>query len=153
MAADLGLWTRFVDDPQSENFLFTERDIRRPNDSMLWQALLKSPDPDVRIWTSALLESIDKPFDAIPRFEIDDFKALRKAVQTRDWERIYSETMGSRNWTRQFPSDLAAAINEARKRIACRDRLVQALRARDLGATRPRMIPGCSMTGSQRARW
>ena len=136
-AADLALWDRYVLATGNENLLFTEGDIANHKTSRLWTDLLASPDPDVRIWSKALRESIDQPFDKIPKFEIDFFKPLRAICDAAepDWDAIWAMATGPGLSGKTIPPALATKIDLARQRVECRDRMKRAIQA-----NRPREI-------------
>ncbi|HEV3166674.1 MAG TPA: hypothetical protein VGZ22_21795 [Isosphaeraceae bacterium] len=132
VAHDLSLWKRYVEDTKNESLLFTESDIKEPDKSPLWKDLLASTETDVKLWSAQLLATIPQPFDRIPPFEFDVFGALRKACQTKKWEEIWAAATNASHARRPLPRDLHALVDEARKRVECRDRLKTAVDARDV---------------------
>lgn len=132
LAADMSLWERFVEIPKNENLLFSEADIQEPTKSALWNELLASRDPDVRSWTERLLASLpDKPYSTIPRFQIDRLEPLRNASQAKDWEKIYA--IGSEFLAKgRLPATYHAIVSEAKRRIACRRNVEEALQQGDI---------------------
>ncbi len=99
VAADPGLWRRFVLEVDNENLLFAETDIINSFSSPLWPALAASPDPKVRAWSTRLRESIGRPFDTIPPFRFTappDLRTLATARSPRDWEAIWRSAQSER---------------------------------------------------------
>ena len=109
----LAFITRFVLKTENENLLFTPPDLVHPASSILWPELLKCKDPEVRDWSRSIRESLDKPFDQIPRFVLDPFDRLRKLVVAvpRDWAGIAAETSRLSKSGKAIPADLAAAAD------------------------------------------
>jgi hypothetical protein len=70
IAADFQLYARFVTGSDNESLLFTPQDMHDPATSKLWSELLRSKDADVRTWAKTLRESLDKPFNQIPPFDV-----------------------------------------------------------------------------------
>jgi hypothetical protein len=68
LAADLTLWTTFVEKTGNENILFTGEDLRETSNSALFRALLDSPDSNVATWAQTLMEWAQRPLDQGPRF-------------------------------------------------------------------------------------
>jgi hypothetical protein len=112
-AADPALYTRFVTQTANENLLFTPADMAYPTSSALWTELLRCKDAEVRDWSKALRESLDKPFDKIPAFTLDPFAALRRMVATipRDWAGIAVESDRLVKAGKKLPPDLATAAD------------------------------------------
>jgi hypothetical protein len=135
VAAEPALWDRFVEAGENENLLFTEEDIFAPDRSPLWQALLASPDPEVRTWSGRLRASIARPFAEIPPFQVDVFGVLRDlcaaADAAKDWEAILALARSPKFANKAIPADLAPVVDLARRRIECRDRLRTALGGRN----------------------
>jgi hypothetical protein len=131
LASDLNLWRVYVELPENENILFAEADIYNPDASRLWADLLASQDPDVPRWAEALRDSIKRPFEEIPRFEMDPFGPIRPAVAARDWDKIWTIAGSPALAGKSPPPDLAATIKEAGERVACRDRVRTALSKAD----------------------
>lgn len=141
LAADLSLWERFVERPRNENILFSEADIREPQQSLLWKELLASCDSDVQHWTRRLLYSLpDKPFDQIPRFELDPLGPLRAACQAKDWELI-SRLANQIQLGCKLPADLSPLVDEAQRRISCRNLLQDALQGRNIRKVAAAYVP------------
>ncbi|WP_439625656.1 hypothetical protein [Gemmata sp.] len=113
VVADPGLYHRFVTKTENENLLFVPTDMTAPAGSALWQELVRSRDPEVRDWSKALRESLDKPFRQIPAFSLDPFAALRKLVATlpRDWAGIAAETARLTKAGKTLPPELASAAD------------------------------------------
>jgi hypothetical protein len=112
-AADPALYTQFVTRTENENLLFSPADMAYPATSALWPELLRSKDAEVRDWSKALRESLDRPFDQIPPFTLDPFTALRRLVATvpRDWAGIAAETDKLSKAGKKLPPDLATAAD------------------------------------------
>jgi hypothetical protein len=120
LAAAPGLWRRYVDEAANDNLLFLPEDVEDPDrPGNLWDELRRSPDPDVVAWARALRESLDRPFDAVPPFEMDPLRPLRVACAAapRDWREIARLAAGAPG-TGPLPPDLAAASAEARQLCA-----------------------------------
>ncbi|VTU00701.1 serine threonine protein kinase : Uncharacterized protein OS=Chthoniobacter flavus Ellin428 GN=CfE428DRAFT_0450 PE=4 SV=1: Pkinase [Gemmataceae bacterium] len=113
IVADPGLYHRFVTKTENENLLFVPDDMAKPAGSALWQELVRSRDPEVREWSKALRESLDRPFKQIPAFSLDPFAALRKLVATlpRDWAAIAAETSRLTKSGKKLPPELASAAD------------------------------------------
>jgi hypothetical protein len=111
MAADPSLYVRYVIKTENENLLFTPPDMAYPASSTLWGDLAKSRDPDVREWSRMIRESLDKPYEKIPKFVLDPFDRLRNLVVAvpRDWAGIAAETDKLKKAGKTIPTDLVAA--------------------------------------------
>jgi hypothetical protein len=69
VAAEPGLWQRFVRDVGNDNLLFTDFDHVEPNTSPVWNALMESSDPEVRHWAARIRATLpDAAFESVPRF-------------------------------------------------------------------------------------
>lgn len=128
-AADLGLYAKYVEATGNENLLFQSEDIEAPTRSELWADLVRSPDSEVREWSERLRKSLDEPFDRIPKFELDPFKALRilAGASPPDWGAIAAEAGRVVGPNRPLPSDLKTRVEEAGRRVAARGCLQAAL--------------------------
>ena len=137
VAAVPTLWARYVAATGNENLLFTVDDIKDPTSSRLWPELLASPDPDVRAWSRPLLDSLSRSADFIPKFEIDYFKPLRELcdVKEPDWDAVWAVASGPNLAGRAIPAPIAPKVDQARRRVECRDRLKRAIQRK-----RPREI-------------
>ena len=107
--ADPSLYVRYVLKTENENLLFTPQDMATPAASKLWPELLKCKDQDVSRWSRMMRESLDKPFDQIPKFVLDPFSRLRELVAVRDWAGIADETARLTRAGKKIPADLVAA--------------------------------------------
>jgi len=138
-AADLGLYQKFVTAVSNENLLFSPDDLLAPNASKLWPAVMALPDPGLREWATALQEACNKPFNQIPKFALapsDPFIVVRElaAAAEKDWTSIAAETDALRDAGKALPPNppgLTALADEARKRVAARNRLQKAVDDRD----------------------
>jgi predicted Ser/Thr protein kinase len=131
LAADLQLWARHVEATENENLLFTDRDISRPDQSTLWADLLRSPDPEVVQRAMILRASISKPFTEIPVFSLSPWADLCLARDARDWPAMVQRAEEGEQRGRALPADLASSVEEARRRVASRQKLEKALAGRD----------------------
>jgi hypothetical protein len=115
-AADPGLYARFVTRTANENLLFTPPDMQTPEKSALWPELLRCADEDVREWSRAIRDTLNKPYkpyEQIPHFTLDPFARLRRlvAVVPRDWTGIAAESDRLTKSGKTIPSDLRAAAD------------------------------------------
>jgi hypothetical protein len=120
LAASPGLWRQYVDEAANDNLLFLPEDVEDPDrPGNLWDELRRSPDAEVVAWARALRESLDRPFDAIPPFEMDPLRPLRVACAAcpRDWREISRLAAGAPG-TNPLPPDLASVSAEARQLCA-----------------------------------
>lgn len=145
LAADLSLYERYNERLNNENLLFSEKDIKEPARSPLWQELLSFRDSEVKDWARQLRDTLpNKPFDSIPPFELNPFAALRKQLQwtPRKWEQIGD--LAAKLSGKPLPPDLVAIVDEARRRTTCRTAVERALAARSLrqldGAYHPSLL-------------
>jgi hypothetical protein len=140
-AADPGLWLKCLEEADNDNLLFASEDIDAPDRSPLWPALDRSPDAEVRQWAQSLRESLGRPFDQIPPFEMGlggkqeiALKRLRAAAAATSDGRLLLEL-----W-RGLGADLAgmaeaAAIERVveswRRRLEAASALAAAVRVAD----------------------
>lgn len=141
--ADPPLYQRFVLKTNNENLLFTKEDLATPTRSALWLELLRSPDAEVQRWAKDLRDCLDRPPQEVPPFEFDSFLTLRRiwASRPRDWESLVREADRLQRLNHALPADsqeLVSGVQEARTRLAHRDRLRQALASGD-----PRQLVSC----------
>lgn len=132
VAAEPDLYKQFVERPENENLLFAEADIREPARSLLWPRLLKSRDPEVGGWATELRGAIDRPVEQIPRFGMNPAAKLTElcTVPAPDWEAIADEANRLQAAKKPIPTApvlVLQRIAEARKRIAARDAVRQAI--------------------------
>ena len=84
VADDLTLWHRTIGTTEDESLLFTEKDIRHPDRSPLWNELINNArDRKVREWTAELRKSLDRPFDEIPPFRARHLRPPARGDQGR----------------------------------------------------------------------
>ncbi|MFH1921249.1 MAG: hypothetical protein ABIP48_15385 [Planctomycetota bacterium] len=77
LAAEPGLWSRFVESTGYDGLLFTAHDLAQSNQSELLESLRLSPDPAVARLSDCLLEAYDGAMDAVPRLtDVEESPAL-----------------------------------------------------------------------------
>src|SRR5262249_28331095 len=101
-AADLAFFD--ADEEQlDDTLLFRECDLDSPEQSWVWQRLLQSPDADVRSWSQALRDCLDRPFEQIPPFEPCSQAEVQLALQRQR----YLESLS------QFPTGQSEGADRA----------------------------------------
>lgn len=131
LAADLDLWDKHKVG-ESDSMLFELRDLTRPDASKVWPDLLRSRDKDVRDRAEALFESL-RPPHAVPPFVLDRTRPLRDLCDApaRDWDAIAAKADESSRAGVELPPELRAVADKARRLVADRDLLAQAVASRD----------------------
>jgi hypothetical protein len=131
VAADLGLWTKFVTNTGNENLLFNESDHLDPAGSALYACLVRSSDPDVADWSARLREWAAGPFDRFQTLEqiLSDPNAdLRKAIAQKNYDRV-AALYNPRG--RPLPRDLETLVRDVLSKIEVRNRLLAAIASGD----------------------
>ncbi len=128
LAASPDLWHTYVERPQYDRILFREEDFRAPASSPLYRDLLNSPDEQVRDLAHYLFELTHFDLRDVP--PVDEVllwcQSIDGLAAAREWDKVvqFVRRMGP---AEQIPSELEPVVEEAERRVACREALVQAL--------------------------
>ncbi len=132
LAASPELWQSHVDGPDYDRILFREEDFRAPASSPLYRDLLNSPDEQVRDLAHYLFE--------LTRFDLRDVPAVDEVLlwcesiaglaAAEDWDKVveFVRRMGTEE---RIPAELEPVVDEAERRVACREAMEQALASGD----------------------
>ncbi len=124
LAADPGLWMKYVEEPQYDKLLFRNDDIATPEASLLVGELMHSPDPDVRDLVEQLVQQMPRmPLDRLPSLAESahpSFKRIEALLQARKWREAV-ELLNRRGQFRDAPEDLKPLIQKAYHHVCRRD--------------------------------
>jgi hypothetical protein len=130
LAAEPQLWSRYIEPPNGEPYdklLFRKSDFEAPQHSALIKDLRRSPDAQVQRLTEELIGLRQIPLQNVPRLShfANDFDAIRKLFQQRDWDAAVE--LLDRNSQSKLPGDITASARDARVRVKCREELTVAV--------------------------
>lgn len=88
LAAEVGLWDRYVIQTSYDKLLFRKDDIQVPDDSILIQDLRNSPDDDVREITEILLRSAHGPMEQVPSLDavVSPLRRVVPLLRAERWQ-------------------------------------------------------------------
>jgi hypothetical protein len=145
LAAEPGLWDQFVDQPEHDKLLFRESDFQNPQASGLYYRLLASPDEQVRDLAHYLFELTNYRIEDIP--PIDEVllwcNSLQDLITAKDWDMALAlvNRMGEQE---QIDPAMEPLVQQARTRVAARDKLQEALASGDerrvIAAYKPQLL-------------
>ncbi|MEQ8791754.1 MAG: hypothetical protein RIC55_36160 [Pirellulaceae bacterium] len=132
LAADSTLWSRYVDGPGYDKLLFRQEDFDRPQDSPLKRDLMQSPDEQVRDLAHYLFELTRYELNQVP--SVDEVllwcQSLDQLLTSRDWDAAVQlvRRMGAGE---RIDPRLLPLVDQAQRRVACREALQRALDSGD----------------------
>ena len=142
LAAAPHLWVTHVDQTGYDKLLFRKEDFQNPQASQLYHELLHSPDEQVRDLTHYLMQLANYNLHDVP--PVDEVllwcNSLDDLLSQRDWD-MAVELVKRMGPTEQIPAHLSALVDEAQRRVACRQALEQALAAGDEEAITRAYVP------------
>ena len=142
LAAAPHLWITHVDQTGYDKLLFRKEDFQNPQASQLYHELLHSPDEQVRDLTHYLMQLVQYDLHDVP--PVDEVllwcNSLDDLLSQRDWDMAVQlvKRMGP---SEQIPAHLTALVDEAHRRVACRQALEKALAAGDEAAIIRSYVP------------
>ena len=142
LAAAPHLWITHVDQTDYDKLLFRKEDFQNPNASRLYHELMNSPDEQVRDLTHYLMQLVNYNLHDVP--PVDEVllwcNSLDDLLSQRDWDMALQliQRMGPGE---QIPAHLAEQVDEAQRRVACRNALEQALASGDEEAISRAYVP------------
>lgn len=128
LAAKPELWVTYVDQPEYDKILFRAEDFERPASSPLYHELLNSPDEQVRDLSHYLFELYRYQLEDIP--PVDEVllwcESIENLISEREWGKVVQlvQRMGPGE---QIAPDLQPYVQEAQRRVACKQGIEQAL--------------------------
>jgi len=142
LAAAPHLWITHVDQTDYDKLLFRKEDFLNPNGSRLYHELMNSPDEQVRDLTHYLMQLVHYDLHDVP--PVDEVllwcNSLDDLLAQRDWD-MAVELVKRMGPGEQIPAHLAALVDEAQRRVACRQALEQALASGDEEAIQRAYVP------------
>lgn len=142
LAAAPHLWITHVDSVGYDKLLFRKDDFLNPNASRLYHDLMNSPDDQVRDLTHYLMQLVHYNLGDVP--PVDEVllwcNSLDDLLAARDWDMAVQlvQRMGPNE---QIPAHLAPQVDEAHRRVACRQALEKALAGGDEAAIQQAYMP------------
>jgi hypothetical protein len=120
VAADPGVWRKYVEQPGHDKLLFRSDDLRSPAGSPLCQELSSSPDVEVRELLERLLHSGDGPMDQVPALAelTNPYAQVEQLLRQQQWEEAV-KLLNRRKQFRDAPLELKPLIDEAYQQV-CR---------------------------------
>ena len=128
LAAAPSLWFTYVDRTGYDRLLFRKEDFDSSHTSPLYQDLMHSPDQQVRDLTHYLFQLTRYDLHQIP--PIDEVllwcNSIEDLLAKRDWDTAVKlvQRMGTGE---QIPHNLRGQVEEAQRRVACRQALEAAI--------------------------
>jgi len=142
LAAAPNLWITYVDGPGYDKLLFRKEDFQAPNQSHLYYELMNSPDEQVRDLTHYQFELLKYNLYDIP--PIDEVllwcNSLDQLLSARDWDTAV-ELVKHMSRNEQIPAHLQPLVDQAHRRVACREGLEEALASGDEYLVQQRYVP------------
>lgn len=120
LAADTGLWRKYIEQDQYDKLLFRKRDFEEPTDSQLYRDLLKSPDSDVPRIAKHLFELYRVKIEEVPPlqdvlFSWDTVRSLFTQQQFDAAVKILERLPANKT----IPPDLQGKAADAKARVKC----------------------------------
>lgn len=114
LAADPGLWQRYVESAGYDKLLFRAEDFQAPAGSSLYHDLLHSPDTEVRNLATRLFESARLPIDQVPPLGqlANSYAKIEMLLHSQQWAAAV-ELLNRRGNFRDAPAHLQALIRQA----------------------------------------
>jgi len=132
LAASPQLWMTYVDSQAYDKLLFRKQDFENPNASYLRQELMHSPDEQVRDLTHYLFELLRYDLYNIP--PIDEVllwcNSLDQLLSARDWDTAV-QLVQRMSASEPIPAHLQSLVDQAQRRVACREALEKTLESGD----------------------
>ncbi|MDP7015794.1 MAG: hypothetical protein QGG36_08345 [Pirellulaceae bacterium] len=126
------LWRDYVDAVNYDKLLFRPEDFQNPQQSQLYYALMRSPDPHVGELTRQLFTFAQSPPQNTPPMETVLLlsKSIEELLRAQDWDRVV-ERVRLMRYGEQASPHLQNHIATAQQRVACRLSLEQAYQRGD----------------------
>jgi hypothetical protein len=120
VAADPGVWTKYVEQTGHDKLLFRAEDLRLPAGSPLCQDLKNSPDLEVRELYQRLLQAGSGPIEQVPALAdlTNPYAQLELMLRQQRWEEAV-KLLNRRKQFRDAPPELKPLIDEAYQQV-CR---------------------------------
>ncbi len=128
LAADTTLWHKYVDEPEYDKMLFRSQDFDNPQQSALYLDLMNSADRQVRDLAHYLFELAKYPIDQVP--PLDEVllwcHSIEDLIKASEWDKAVQlhKRMGPNE---HVAPQLMPKVQEAYRRVACKDALEKAL--------------------------
>jgi hypothetical protein len=142
LAAAPHLWITYVDTPGYDKLLFRKDDFANPQGSRLYYELMNSPDEQVRDLTHYLMQLVRYDIHNVP--PVDEVllwcNSLEDLLSARDWDMAVQlvRRMGPGE---QVNPQLVPLVEEAHRRVACRQALERAIASGDEGEIARAYVP------------
>lgn len=142
LAAAPHLWITYVDTPGYDKLLFRKEDFANPQGSRLYYELMNSPDEQVRDLTHYLMQLVRYDIHQVP--PVDEVllwcNSLEDLLSARDWDMAVQlvRRMGPGE---QINPQLVQLVDEAHRRVACRQALERAIASGDEGEIARAYVP------------
>ena len=142
LAAAPHLWTTYVDNLGYDKLLFRIEDFENPNASALYHELMNSPDTQVRSLVHYLFQLRNYPLHEIPPISevLLWCHSLADLLQKQDWDTAVQlvQRMGPQE---QIQPELQILVDEAHRRVACRNAVEEAMKKGDEAAVQQHFVP------------
>jgi hypothetical protein len=118
VAADPGVWLKYVEQPGHDKLLFRSDDLRSPAGSALCQELRNSPDAEVRELFERLVQAGNGPIEQVPALtEITNpYAQVEQLLRQQQWEEAV-RLLNRRKQFRDAPAELKPLIEEAYQQV------------------------------------
>lgn len=128
LAAAPQLWTAYVEQPEYDKILFRPQDFENPSASRLYHDLLRSPDEQVRDLAHYLFELVKYNLHDIP--PVDEVllwcQSVERLITAHEWDSVV-QLVERMHPGEQLDPQLQPYVDEARRRVACRQATEEAL--------------------------
>jgi len=125
LAADPGLWQKYVEEPSYDKLLFRSDDFKVPTNSALYRDLMHSPQQEVRELTQKLFGFSCVRMDQVPSLVqlTNSYAKIEQLLRKRQW-RAAVQVLNRRGQFHDAPEHLKPLIREAYEHV-CRQQAWQ----------------------------
>ena len=122
LAADPGLWHKYVEQTGYDKLLFRPEDLRAPAASPLYQDLMRLPDKEVRDLTEQLFVQVAARMDQVPPLGnlANSYAKVEDLLVRQQWDEAV-ELLNRRGQFRDAPDHIKPLIHQAYEYVCRRD--------------------------------